>query len=108
MTDEELIARLRQEGYDHFGRTSANLAANRIEALIDERDEQIEWVKRLADDLIAAEAKLAKAVDALQLVTDACDEGVMVSMGATIYNSVPAWPIEEARAILTEINGETT
>lgn len=64
MTDEELIARLREEGYDHFGRTSANLAANRIEALIDERDEQIEWVKRLADDLIAAEAKLAKAVEA--------------------------------------------
>lgn len=67
-----------------------------------------EEVKIVADHVAAIEAKLAKAVDALQLVTDACDEGVMVSMGATIYNSVPAWPIEEARAILTEIKGETT
>ena len=30
--------------------------------------EQIEWVKRLADDLIASEAKLAKAVEALEQI----------------------------------------
>jgi hypothetical protein len=61
-----------------------------------------------------AEAKLAKAADALRLVTDACDEGQMASMGAggmtidaqirrSVYNKVPAWPIEEARAVLAEL-----
>lgn len=34
MTDEQLISQLRQEGYDHFGRTSADLAADRIEELL--------------------------------------------------------------------------
>lgn len=66
----------------------------------------------------ALEAKLAKAVDALRLAMDACGEGKMVSMGVggmtidaqirrSIYNRVPAWPIEEARAILDEIKGKT-
>jgi hypothetical protein len=40
--------------------------ADRIEALTAERDEQIEWVKRLADMQIASEAKLAKAVEGLR------------------------------------------
>jgi hypothetical protein len=59
-------------------------------------------------------AKLAKAVDALRLVRDACDEGKMVSLGTggmtidaqirrSVYNQVPAWPIEEARAVLDEL-----
>jgi hypothetical protein len=59
-------------------------------------------------------AKLAKAVDALRLVTDACDEGKMVSLGSggmtidaqirrSVYNQVPAWPIEEARVVLDEL-----
>jgi hypothetical protein len=60
------------------------------------------------------EAKLAKAVDALRLVTDACDEGKMVSLGTggmtidaqirrSVYNQVPSWPIEEARVVLEEL-----
>ena len=57
MTDEELIEWLRKP----YGDAMMERAADRIEALTKERDEQIEWVKRLADDLIAAEAKLAKA-----------------------------------------------
>ena len=36
--------------------------ANRIEELEASLAEQVEWVRRLADDLIVAEAKLAKAV----------------------------------------------
>lgn len=60
MSDAELIARLR-DGCN-LQQRDGERAASRIEALTKERDEQIEWVKRLADDLIAAEAKLAKAV----------------------------------------------
>ena len=62
-----------------------------------------------------AEAKLAKAVDALRLVIDACDDGKIVLTGAvgvmnvyaqirrSVYNQVPAWPIEEARTVLNEL-----
>jgi hypothetical protein len=96
MTDEELIETLR--GRNGFGWTED--AADRIEQLVKERDE--------------AEAKLTKAVKALRLVTDACDEGKMVSLGAggmtiyaqirqSVYNKVPAWPIEEARSVLDEL-----
>ena len=52
------------------------------------------------------EDKLAKAVDVLRLVRDACDEGQMVSLGAggmtidaqirrSVYNQVPAWPLKK-------------
>ena len=47
MTDEELIARLRQEGYDHFGRTSADLAANRIEALIADLENAVDVLREI-------------------------------------------------------------
>jgi hypothetical protein len=57
-----------------FGHADARHAAAEIareaEAKIEELEaslaEQVEWVRRLADDLIVAEAKLAKAVDALE------------------------------------------
>jgi aspartyl/asparaginyl-tRNA synthetase len=39
---------------------------DRIEALTAERDEQIKWVKRLADMQIASEAKLEKTVKLLK------------------------------------------
>jgi len=79
MTDEELIARLQiPKGWPTLG----NAAADRIEALIAERDDALgEWDKAivLADKAaalmnkmdtrrIAAEAKLAKAVEALELI----------------------------------------
>ena len=38
----------------------------RIEELEAERDEQVQWVKDLADDVISLEAKLAKAMDGLR------------------------------------------
>lgn len=50
MNDGELISQLRQEGYDHFGRTSADLAADRIEQLIAE-------LKLCAVDMFEAEDK---------------------------------------------------
>lgn len=50
MTDELLISQLRQEGYDHFGRTSADLAADRIEQLTAE-------LKLCAEDMFEAEDK---------------------------------------------------
>jgi hypothetical protein len=50
MTDEELIFRLRRESYNHFGGTSADLAADRIEQLIAE-------LKLCAVDMFEAEDK---------------------------------------------------
>jgi hypothetical protein len=70
MTDEELVERLRSYAKDQGGwhniDDTCEEAADRIEqlvaineALTKERDEQIEWVKRLADMQIASEVKLA-------------------------------------------------
>lgn len=72
------------------------------------------WSIEAVDPFEDLNAKIAKAVDALRLVTDACDEGKMVSLGAggmtidaqirrSVYNQVPAWPIEEARVVLAEL-----
>ena len=109
MTDEELITRLRD-----LGLNSPDIAADRIEQLVKDvelRDESINfWI----DERNNMAAKLAKAVDALWLVRDACDEGQMVSLGSggmtidaqirrSVYNQVPAWPIEEARVVLEEL-----
>jgi hypothetical protein len=122
MTDEELIDVLRKNAlwvttHDAAGRivwVTTHDAADRIEQLlkdIEVADDAINhWIvayKNMA-------AKLAKAVDALRLVTDACDEGKMVSLGSggmtidaqirrSVYNQVPAWPIEEARVVLEEL-----
>jgi len=51
----DLVERLRHTFEDE--------AADRIEELEASLAEQVEWVRRLADDLIVAEAKLAKAVE---------------------------------------------
>lgn len=90
MKDDELITTLRL-----FGKFDPDqgLAADRIEEL---------------------SANLAKAIGALRLVSDACDEGQMVSLGTggmtinaqirrSVYNKVPAWPIKEARVALEEL-----
>jgi len=82
MTDAELIARLRSDHPDHL--TSA--AADRIEALIAERD--------------AAEAKMANAVEALRSTLNFIENtegemGVILGCG------------DKARETLAEIKGET-
>lgn len=124
MTDEELIEALRS--IDHMNVDDCFLqshfyskAADRIQELANTHW-QVEAMQQnalLHDALTraeAAEAKLAKAVEALRLVTDACDQGKMVSLGAggmsiyaqirnSAYQGVPAWPIEEARAVLAEL-----
>jgi septal ring factor EnvC (AmiA/AmiB activator) len=70
---------------------------------------------------LAAEAKLAKAVGALEVVLNACYEGRMIprpghgaggmtieaNIKGSIYTGVPAWPIEEACTTLAELKGET-
>lgn len=122
MTDAELIARLRSV------HTSADdeAAADRIEALVRERDGFYEeamhhielWGKALAENT-KLEVRLAKAVEALRAVLGACDQGRMIprpgsgaggmtieaNIRGCIYTGVPAWPIEEARAVLAEIEG---
>jgi hypothetical protein len=68
------------------------------------------------------EAKLARAVEALEGVLGACDEGRMIprpghgaggmtieaNIKGSIYTGVPAWPIEEARTTLAELKGDKT
>jgi hypothetical protein len=75
---------------------------------------------QVADRIEELEAKLAKAVGALERVLGACDEGRMIprpghgaggmtieaNIKGSIYTGVPAWPIEEARTTLAELKGE--
>lgn len=87
MTDEELIARLRDLG---FNLTDA--AADRIEALIAENAKLHDYIEGVAKDthkiMVGYEAKLAKAVKALQWCAMYGDGDV-------------------ARATLAEIKGES-
>jgi predicted nucleic acid-binding Zn-ribbon protein len=68
-----------QEEYD-FKDEYEDIAADnvRLEARVEELaaalDSQIEWVKRLADDLIEVEAKLAKATDTLARIVRGDDD----------------------------------
>ena len=83
--------------------------ADRIEELEANLSEQIEWVKSLADDLIAAEGrearlkeKLAKAVEAL---------GTALSEMVDYADTHPAWSEiwearEAARTTLAELTGD--
>lgn len=82
----------------------------------------------LAVEVLALRAKLAEAeaerdalMAELQSVLDACDQGRMVprpgcgiggmtieaNIRGSVYNNVPAWPIEEARAALATIRKVT-
>jgi DNA repair exonuclease SbcCD ATPase subunit len=81
-------------------------------------DEKHRTLRQAAEDWNALQQRIktAKAErdrlrTALQSVLDACDQGRMVERGAggmtleaqirrSVYNNVPAWPIEEARAAL--------
>ena len=102
MTDDNnLVRRLREPafGTETTERNLMGSAADRIEEL---------------------EAKMAKAVDALQSVINACDQGRMIprpghgaggmtieaNVKGSIYTGVPAWPIEEARTALAELKGD--
>jgi hypothetical protein len=71
LTEELTVAE--QRGYANAMEAERKLHEDRIEALTTERDEQIEWVKRLADMQIASEAKLAKAVELLRRHCDPMD-----------------------------------
>ena len=105
MTDKELIETLR-------GRIEQLMETQ--ELLVEQRNVAWERDTYSFNAWKTTEANLAKAVDALRLVTDACDEGKMVSLGTggmtidaqirrSVYNQVPAWPIEEARVVLDEL-----
>lgn len=105
MTDAEMIEILR-------GRIEQLMETQ--ELLVEQRNVAWERDTYSFNAWKITEAKLAKAVDALRLVTDACDEGKMVSLGTggmtidaqirrSVYNQVPAWPIEEARVVLEEL-----
>ena len=107
---DDLVKRLRDPefGTETTERNLMNSAADRIEELEAALPEQIEWVKRLADDLNSAEgrearleAKLAKAVEALEGVRAFVrDLAPYADQGHTL---VPA--LEKACTTLAELTG---
>jgi len=102
MSDEELIASLRGKGFSFMEK-----AADRIEALTAENErleKQCEGLMQAGMNngqaLILAEAKLAKAVEALRDAVDAWD-----NHNKTGDMMQGHW-VNEARATLFEIEGE--
>ena len=106
MSDEELIARLRE--LDTWVETAdiPDLAADRIEALTAERDDFADQISELLPSVNreaveqrqradAAEAKLAKAMEALGRIADDCEADYPPSHGAIKH---------DARATLAEIS----
>jgi hypothetical protein len=99
--DQELIARLRE------GATWDDdvAAADRIEALIKERDEAVHlarlrktFIEEARDERDALEAKLAKAVEALDMLVRDCEADYPPSHVAIKYFAIGA---------LAEIKGES-
>lgn len=97
---------------------TADAAIERTKELEAALPEQIEWVKRLADDLIAAEAKLINAGSALEMCMDML-EALQEESGRSIeYGEEDAFRMGEwfeayefkclalARTTLAEIKGE--
>lgn len=85
-------------------------AMKRIEALTAERDAALARAER-------AEAERDKLIAAARGVLAAVDQGRMVERGAggmtieaqirrSVYHGVPAWPFEELRDTLRELEGE--
>lgn len=97
MTDAELIARLRGDHPDYL--TTA--AADRIEALIAERDQWIAHAKNAiwadSEELQAAEAKLAENEVRLLKAVEALDK----------MNVGEGWAAQIARATLARVKGES-
>jgi len=92
MTDQELIARLRDWPYQ--GETMANAAADRIELLVKDAKAQESEIANLGENLDAQkrradqlEAKLVKALETLEFISDDLDanlERVTLMARATV------------------------
>ena len=115
MTDAELIARLRS---NIFGTGTTMLAADRMEALIAEGEKdhaninlKADFIDKTINQLAEAEAKLAKAVEAMRETLDAIegynqtlpDEDGLYWDGANA--GLIAQEIVSARTTLAEIKG---
>lgn len=121
MTDEELVKRLDnlwtmlEEDGHYVKANTVTLAKERIEALTAERDEQIEWVKRLADMQIASEAKLAECEARLGKAVEGLDKAAaliedrhvvhMTSKGRNPKDYISDWSLiaKEVRATLSAL-----
>lgn len=106
MTDEELIKQLRDITF--FIGSLEELGADRIEQLVKEQErleEQCEGLARVAMNnglaLLTAEAKLAKAVEALQKLVKLDDDYSPFSGELLQDRVVRTW--EDARAVLAEL-----
>ena len=102
MVMDDLVKRLRANGLDECDEAIA-----RIEELEAALPEQIEWVKRLADDLNAAEGREARLKAKLHKCVGALGD---------ISNGEPEWPDDPQRELdwcrnratttLAELKGE--
>jgi hypothetical protein len=104
MTNEELIARLRNGC--NLQQRDGERAADRIEALIAEREKATLWAieqHALADNyalrISQEKAKLAKAVELL--------EEIAISLARISGFFVDTFPRKEIKATLAEIKGES-
>lgn len=114
MTDQELIARLRDAPADGLGTENLCLeAADRIEALVKERDEALNQLdsarhsvdvleKRLTDKM----AKLAKAVEALRETTQMLSQCTftIIRMKGQYFERHEV--VDKAHAVLAELEGK--
>ena len=116
MTDEAkaLVERLRGDWPEilvekHWMMDSDAIDKQREEAA----DLAIDKQREEAADLIETQAReIERLREALQSVINACDQGKLAPLGGpcgmtieaqirgSVYNRVPAWPVEEARAAL--------
>lgn len=106
MTDEDLIAVLKD--WPYMGETYAKIAANRIEELVKELQDTQDRANAFATreyytEMRAerAEAKLAKAVEALKELATCVDDGSYCS------EIKIASAMDAAFATLAELEGET-
>ena len=79
---------------------------------VDDHDAIYKQREEAADRIEALTAEVERLRGALQSVVDACDQGKLTPLGGpcgmtieaqimgSVYNRVPAWPVEEARAAL--------
>lgn len=90
----------------------------RIEELEAKLKTSEEIGRAFEEDAGQLRTKLAKAMEALELIFVACDQGRMIprsgaggmtveaNIRGSVYTGVPAWPLEEARTTLAELKGQ--
>ena len=119
----DLVGRLHEQADRQYG-SIGSLRSVEWEAAdcIEEMDRHLTMSgkvnKALSERIEALEAENERLRDALQSVVSACDQGKLIPLGGpcgmtidaqirgSVYNRVPAWPVEEARTALDALGFE--